>query len=114
VASIAASVVLIVELLLGCHVVARGYVCCKLGCSILIRIADDKSGLILDNLQLLLFVLFFLFGFGLNRIGRISLLNHPVEYVVVFVAHSIKEIFKEFPQISNIWLLIELKLPTMV
>ena len=41
-------------------------------------------------------------------------LNHPVEYKVVFVAHSIEEIFKELSQIANIRLFFELQTSTVV
>jgi hypothetical protein len=41
-------------------------------------------------------------------------LNHPVEDKIVFVAHSVKQILEQLPQVANVGLLFELKRPAVV
>jgi hypothetical protein len=53
--------------------------------------------------------LLFFFIFGLYGILRVGLLHHPVKYVVVLVTHSVKKIFEQFPQVSDVRFLLELE-----
>ena len=83
-----------------------------LGCSCLLC-ASGRGTLSFGSILIIVF-----FGcvvvIGANLLLWGGLLDHPIEYEVVFIAHAVEEILKQLPQVANVRLLLKLETPTVV
>lgn len=84
---------------------SAGY-CRIVSVHILFSLVGSRSSII--DLVLGLFIV------ALDLLLRTRLLNHPVKDKVVFVAHSVEEVFEELSEVADVWLLLELEAAAIV
>lgn len=58
-----------------------------------------------------LFLLLFFTGLDL---GYWAFLDHPIKQEIIFIAHSVEEIFEKFSQVTNIWFFLKFQASAIV
>ena len=81
--------------------------------SLLVCVASAcSSPLLAWGVSLLLVFSIIIVASDLLLRGR--LLDHPVEDKVILVAHTVEQVLEELSEVTNVWLLLKLKTPTVV